>query len=139
MAHDSCAEVMESDIVQAGLACLKKAYKIFVERGYSTYLMPAGLRGINQVMELAGARMIFSLAPKIIKLLPEDTPCEERISVPVAADVLERLMTMQEFRKAYETDGMKREEFITFGSANRTTDQFINDGWNQLASYEYRK
>ena len=32
---------------------------------------------------------------------------------------------------------MKPEEFITFGSANRTTDQFINDGWNPLTAYNY--
>ncbi|MEA4966081.1 MAG: transaldolase family protein [Oscillospiraceae bacterium] len=135
VAHDSCADVGENDITQAGIACLKKAYRIFGERGYDTFLMPAGCRGANQVIELAGARMIFSIAPKIVKLLPADAPREERIDVPVAQDVLERLMTMKEFRKAYEEDGMTSEEFITFGSANRTTDQFINDGWNPLASF----
>ena len=99
--------------------------------------MPAGCRGANQIVELAGARMIMSIAPKITKLIASDTPQEERIDVPVAADVIERLMTMAEFRKAYLEDGMSREEFITFGSANRTTDQFINDGWNPLLSFAY--
>lgn len=78
--------------------------------------------------------MIFSIAPKIVKMLPSDTKCEERIDVPVAQDVIDRLMTMPEFRKAYLEDGMTREQFITFGSANRTTDQFINDGWNPLVN-----
>lgn len=137
VAHDSCANVSESDIVQAGIACAKKAYAIFNERGYDTYLMPAGCRGANQVIELAGAKMIFSIAPKIVDLLPGDTPCEERIQIPVEQDVIDRLMTMPEFRKAYEEDGMTREQFITFGSANRTTDQFINDGWTPLLSYKY--
>ena len=58
------AAVSESDITQAGIACLKKAYRIFNERGYDTYLMPAGCRGANQIIELAGAKMIFSIAPK---------------------------------------------------------------------------
>ena len=137
VAHDTGADVRESDIIQAGVACLKKAYAIFNDRGYDTFLMPAGLRGPNQVVDLAGARMIFSLAPKIVKMLPGDTPREERIQVPVQQDVLERLLTMPEFRKAYEEDGMTREQFITFGSTNRTTDQFINDGWNPLAAYRY--
>ncbi|MDA3957797.1 hypothetical protein [Oceanispirochaeta sp.] len=44
---------------------------------------------------------------------------------------------MPEFRKAYEPDGMKAEEFITFGSVNRTTTQFINEGWNPLEAFEY--
>ena len=137
VAHDSCAKVEESDIVQAGVACMKKAYNIFQERGYTTYLMPAGCRGANHVTEFAGAKMIMSIAPKIVKMIAEDAPQEERINVPVAADVIERLMTMPEFRKAYLEDGMTREEFITFGSANRTTDQFINDGWAPLLTYEY--
>ena len=128
VAHDSCAKVEESDIVQAGVACMKKAYNIFQERG---------CRGANHVTEFAGAKMIMSIAPKIVKMIAEDAPQEERINVPVAADVIERLMTMPEFRKAYLEDGMSREEFITFGSANRTTDQFINDGWNPLLSFAY--
>ena len=137
VAHDNGAKVEESDIVQAGVACMKKAYNIFQERGYTTYLMPAGCRGANHVTEFAGAKMIMSIAPKIVKMIAEDAPQEERINVPVAADVIERLMTMPEFRKAYLEDGMSREEFITFGSANRTTDQFINDGWNPLLSFAY--
>ena len=138
VAHDNGAAVEESDIIQAGIACMKKAYRIFNERGYTTYLMPAGCRGANQVIELAGAKMIFSIAPKISKLIASDTPCVERIDVPVDQAVIDRLMTMPEFRKAYLEDGMTREEFITFGSANRTTDQFINDGWNPLAAFDYK-
>ncbi|MCI8598440.1 MAG: hypothetical protein HFJ10_08360 [Lachnospiraceae bacterium] len=134
--HDNQAQVEEGDIVQAGIACLKKAYQIFGERGYDTFLMPAGLRGTNQITELAGARMIFSLAPKIVKIIAPDQPCEERIQIPVDKDVIARLMTMKEFRKAYEEEGMTRDEFITFGSVNRTTDQFIIDGWNQLVSFQ---
>ena len=137
VAHDSCAKVEESDIVQAGVACMKKAYNIFQERGYTTYLMPAGCRGANHVTEFAGAKMIMSIAPKIVKMIAEDAPQEERINVPVAVDVIDRLMTMPEFRRAYEPDGMSREEFITFGATNRTTDQFINDGWNPLLSFAY--
>lgn len=137
VALDTNANVRPEDIVQAGIACMKKAYGIFKERGYSTFLMPAGCRGANQIIELAGANMIFSIAPKIVKLIAPDTPQVEKIDVPVAQDVIDRLMTMPEFRKAYLEDGMSRNEFITFGSANRTTDQFINDGWTPLLNYKY--
>lgn len=137
VSHDCKSIVQESDIVQAGIACAKRAYQIYQERGYETYLMPAGCRGANQIVELAGAKMIFSIAPKIVRKLPSDTPCVERIDVPVEQEVIERLLTLKEFRKAYELDGMGREDFITFGSANRTTDQFINDGWNPLLNYAY--
>ena len=51
--------------------------------------------------------------------------------------VIDQLIKIPEFRKAYEPDGMKPEEFITFGSANRTTAQFIECGWNPLAAFDY--
>jgi len=137
VAHDNKANVSENDIVQAGIACAKKAYKIFNERGYDSYILPAGCRGANHITELAGAKMIMSIAPKIASLLMDVNCFEERIDTPVGQDVIDRLMTMPEFRKAYLEDGMTQDEFITFGSANRTTDQFINDGWNPLVSFKY--
>ena len=137
VAQDSFPGVRESDIIQSGTAAIKRAYEIFNERGYDTFLMPAGCRGTYHITELAGAKMIMSIAPKISELLLKETDCTERIGEPVAKDVIDRLLTMPEFRKAYEPDGMSRREFITFGSANRTTDQFINDGWNPLASFKY--
>ncbi len=137
VAHDTKAAVSESDIIQAGIACMKKAYSIFNERGYNTYILPAGLRGANQVYEMAGAKMIFSIAPKIAALIDPNAPQEERIDVPVEQDVIDRLLTMPEFRKAYLEDGMTQNEFMTFGSTNRTIDQFINDGWNMLTAYNY--
>ena len=137
VAHDSFPNVQEGDIINAGTACIKRAYGIFNEKGWDTFLMPAGCRGANHIVDLAGAKMIMSIAPKIAKLLVDVDKFEERIDVPVDKAVIDRLMTMPEFRKAYEPDGMKPEEFITFGSSNRTTDQFINDGWNPLASFNY--
>ena len=111
---------------------MKKAYKIFMERGYDTYLMPAGCRGANHVSEFSGARMIISISPKIAEALKAETELKERIDIPVAQDVIDRLMTMPEFRKAYMEDGLVPTEFIAYGATNRTTDQFINDGWNPL-------
>ena len=74
----------------------------------------------------------MSIAPAISEMLEGVTEFEERIDRPVESDIIDRLMKMPEFRKAYEPDGMKPDEFITFGSCNRTLDQFVNDGWNVL-------
>lgn len=135
VARDSQAEVGEADIIQAGTACIKRAYSIFMEKHYEVILMPAGCRGAYHVTSLAGARMIMSIAPKIADSLANETgPFKEGIGTPVPADTIGRLMTMPEFRKAYEPDGMCPEEFITFGSANRTTSQFIENGWNPLVN-----
>ncbi|MGI6298691.1 MAG: transaldolase family protein [Saccharofermentanales bacterium] len=138
VASDTSDIVKESDIICAGTAAIKRSYQIFNERGYEAYLMPAGCRGAYHIADLAGARMIMSIAPKIAVLLAEmEGPFEERIDIPVDPEVIERLMTMPEFVKAYEPDGMKPEEFITFGSTNRTLDQFVNSGWNPLANHKF--
>ena len=46
---------------------------------------------------------------------------------------------VEHLRKAYLEDGMTADQFITFGSSNRTTDQFINDGWNPLSAFRYEQ
>ena len=80
----------------------------------------------------------MSIAPKIasqLALLEE--PFTERIGLPVDKAILDRLMTMGEFRKAYEPDGMAEEDFITFGSVNRTLTQFCDNGWNPLQTFTF--
>lgn len=139
VAHDSYPGIGEECIIQAGTACIKRAYEIFNERGYDAFLMPAGCRGANHIVDLAGAKMIMSIAPKIAALLQNVDAFEERIDVPVDPVIIDRLMEMSEFRKAYEPEGMKPEEFITFGSTNRTTTQFIECGWNPLAAFNYEQ
>ncbi|QPK81268.1 transaldolase family protein [Schaalia sp. ZJ405] len=137
VAQDTSDVVTESDIIQSGTACIKKAYTIFNERGYEAFLMPAGCRGAYHITELAGAKMVMSIAPKIADELAKfEGPFKERINVPVDQDVIDRLLTMPEFVKAYNEDGMTPEQFITFGSTNRTTDQFINDGWGVLLAHK---
>lgn len=137
VAHDLGSVVTEADIRVAGTACMKRSYAIFNERGYDTILMPAGCRGDYHITSLAGAKMIMSISPKIQQaLVAIEGPFEEKINEPVDPESIQRLMTLKEFRKAYEPDGMEAEEFITFGSCNRTTDQFINSGWNPLLSYK---
>lgn len=131
--EDTKSVATESDIIWSGTAAIKRAYSIFQERNYECILMPAGCRGGYHVTELAGANMIMSIAPKIaVQLKKLEGPFEERINVPVDQAIIDRLMTMPEFRKAYEPDGMTADEFITFGSANRTLSQFCECGWNPL-------
>lgn len=101
--------------------------------------MPAGCRGGYHISELAGAKMIMSIAPKIaVQLQKLGEECfVEKINEDVDAGIIDRLNSMKEFRKAYEPDGMTVDEFITFGSCNRTLDQFVNDGWNVLTGINY--
>lgn len=138
VAKDTGVNVSESDIIQAGTACMKRAYQIFNDKKYEAILMPAGCRGASHITELAGARMIMSISPKIATLLlQEKCPFEERINIPVAQDVIDRLMTMPEFRKAYEPNGLTIDEFIGYGCCNRTLTQFVESGWSPLESLKF--
>jgi transaldolase len=138
VAQDRDLAIGEDDIRQAGTACIKHAYTLFQERGYDTFLMPAGCRGAYHISALSGAKMIMSISPKIQDELVslDEQQFVTRIDEPVDPATLERLLTLDEFARAYRADGMQAEEFITFGSTNRTIDQFINSGWNPLTALE---
>ncbi len=137
VAKDNMISIKESDIIQAGTACIKRAYGIFQSKGYDTFLMPAGCRGGYHVTSLAGARMIMSIGPSIQKALEkEQKPYTQNIDHEVPKDVIERLLKINEFRRAYEPDGMCPEDFIAFGATNRTLTQFIETGWKPIAVYK---
>ena len=137
VAHDSEADLEESDIRQAGLAVTKRAYSIYKERGYEAVLLVAALRGTHHMTELCGADLIMSIAPAYQDLLTADhLPCEEKIHCPVPDEVIERLCALPEFVRAYEPDGMQPKEFISYGATQRTLSQFCELGWNLLEKFQ---
>jgi transaldolase len=137
VAHDMAPGISESDIRWAGLACTKRAYRIFQERGYEAELLIAALRGPYHLTELAGANLIMSIAPgPQVWFIKDDQPREVRIDREVPADVVERLSTMPEFVKAYEPDGMSPAEFIGYGVTQRTISFFIEAGWKLLEGHK---
>jgi transaldolase len=135
IALDCRAPVSESDIRQAGLAVVKRAYQIYCEQGYEAVIIVAALRGTYHMTELAGAGLIMSVHPSVqAKLSAPDVPREQHIDVPVAPDVIRRLQTIPDFVRAYEPDGMTAEEFMGFGVTQRTLAQFVEAGWRPLES-----
>jgi transaldolase len=136
VAHDCKAGISESDICQAGLAVSKRAYSIYKQRDYEAVLLVAALRGTYHMTELAGAEIIMSIAPPYQEMLiSEELPCEERIDQEIPADVVERLYVLPEFVRAYEPDGMKPEDFITYGVTQKTLAQFHEGGWKLLENF----
>jgi transaldolase len=136
VAHDRRAGVSEADIRQAGIAVTKRAYSIYRRRGYEAVLLVAALRGTHHMTELAGAEVIMSLFPSVQEMLQApELPQEERIEKEVPADVIERLAQIPDFVRAYEPDGMRPEEFITYGVTQRTLSQFIESGWKLMENF----
>lgn len=136
VAHDSRAELSESDIRQAGLAVTKRAYKLYRERAYEAVLLVAALRGTYHLTELAGADLVMSIAPPYQEMfVSEDLPREPRIEKEIPAEVLERLRRLPEFARAYEPEGMAPQEFVACGVTQRTLAQFIEAGWRLLENF----
>ena len=130
IARDGKADVNEADIRQAGLAVTKRADSIFRRRQYEATLIVAALRGTYHMESLAGGELVMSIHPKYQQmLLQPDVPQEERIDRPIAKEVVWRLQAIPEFVRAYEPDGMKPEDFITYGVTQRTLTQFDLAGW----------
>ena len=137
VAHDNQVPVSETDIQQAGIAVTKRAYAIYRERGYDAVLLVAALRGDYHLTELAGADLVMSIAPAFQDVfVTRDLAREERIDVPVAPEVIERLSEMPEFLRSYDPDGMTAEEFVGFGPTQRTLSQFCEVGWKLMENLQ---
>lgn len=111
----------------AGVAALKRAYSIFRERGYRSRILSAAFRSHLHWSELVGGDLVISPPFEWQQRIQQsDFLGESRIDEPVARATLEELSTLSEFRRAYEPDGMRAEEFEDFGASRHTLRQFLD-------------
>jgi len=137
VALDTRADVQESDIQQAGLAVTKRACTLLEARDDGMEIIVAALRGTYHATELAGAKLILSIFPSWQEtLMSNQLPREERIDHEVPPAVVRRLSRMKEFVRAYEPDGMRPEEFVSFGVTQRTLGQFYDAGWKLMETFK---
>jgi len=111
----------------AGVACIKKAYAIYRERGYRTRLLAAAYRHHLHWSELVGGDLILTI-PYLWQRRFNASVLEvrERIHEPVADDIVTELCErFPDFRRAYEVEGLSVEDFDTFGPTVRTLRSFI--------------
>lgn len=140
VAKDGHSGIQESDIRLCGLAMARRTYEIFQQRGYSSVIMPAGLRGSYHVTGMAGAKITFSIHPRVQDIILKEDPKQEYgIDKPLDEDAMKRLMGLYEFRRAYEPDGLKKSEFITYGVTQKLLSQFVEGGWAMLETYHSNK
>lgn len=111
----------------AGIACFKKAYPLFRQRGYRTRLLAAAYRHHLHWSELIGGDVVLTIPHEWQVLFNgSDVAVRERINDPVPPAVLEALCThFPDFRRAYAEDGLTAAEFDTFGPTVRTLRAFI--------------
>lgn len=119
----------------AGIACMKKAYSIYKERGYRTRLLAAAYRHHMHWSEFIGGDLILTI-PYQWQLLfnASDIKVEERMDHAVDPAIIDSLYThFDDFRKAYDEDGLKIDEFDDYGATARTLRGFI-DSYHELQS-----
>lgn len=120
--------VTPGDMDWAGIACIKKAYKIYQSRGYKTRLLAAAFRNHMHWSELIGGDLILTI-PYEWQLLynSSDIEVKERMDNPVDERIVNNLYThFEEFRKAFDEDGLKIDDFDLYGATARTLRGFIN-------------
>jgi len=122
-----------ADTDWAGIACLKKAYSIYKERGYRVRLLGAAYRHHLHWTELIGGPIILTMPYSWQKLFnSSDLEVVPRFDEPVPEEILGRLLRrFVDFRKAYEEDGLKIEEFDSYGATVRTLRTFL-ESYHQL-------
>jgi transaldolase len=112
----------------AGVAVFKKTYRIFRERGYRIRLLSAAFRNHMHWSEFIGGEVVIS-PPYAwqVRLNASDIEVRPRINNPVDPKITQELIhKFGEFRRAYEENGLRVEEFDSFGATRRTLRQFIS-------------
>jgi transaldolase len=110
----------------AGVAAMKKAYRIYQERGYRLRLLSAAFRNHLHWSEFIGGDVVISPPHKWqVRFNGSDVTVEPRMDNPVDPGIVNELYDkFKEFRRAYDADGMAPAEFDDFGATRRTLRQF---------------
>lgn len=112
----------------AGLACIKRIYQIFQERGYRARILGAAIRHHMHWSELIGGDLAMTLPYEWqAQFNASDIEVIERIHNPVEPRMVETMYRLiPDFRRAYDPDGMTVDEFDMYGATARTLRTFIS-------------
>jgi len=120
----------------AGIAVFKKARRIFKEKGYRSTLLAAAYRHHLHWSELVGPGVILSMPYAWWKQFEaSDIEPAARLDEPVDPRIVETLRSrFPDFRRAYDEDGLKPDDFVHYGASVHTLSQFIA-GYHDLLSF----
>ncbi len=129
-------DLSEADVRWAELAIFKKAYRLVKERGYPSKMLICSMR-ISPIMngkkhcwhleKLAGGNIVFTCPPSFIEAVFESldgTEFRPQIDEEVPKTVLDKLLRIPYFEKAYHEDGLTLEEFNTHTALKVTATEF---------------
>ncbi len=130
--YASTETIISSEAVEmAGVAVMKKAYRIYKERGYRTKLLVAAYRNLHHFEEFIGGDIILTIPYKWQKKYNGcDVEIKDNMSAPVDEKIIRELSKHEEFVKAYD-ENFPIEEFQYYGAFKATINQFLN-GYDSL-------
>lgn len=119
----------------AGIAVMKKAYRLFKERGYRARLLAAAYRHHLHWSELVGGDIVQTIPyPWQVLFNGSDIPVQRRMDTPVDPVIVDELYRkFADFRRAYDDAGLAVPEFDGFGATRRTLRTFIGSYADLLA------
>jgi transaldolase len=111
----------------SGVACFKKAYQIYKERGYRTRLLAAAYRNFQHWTAFIGGDVSMTIPHEWqVKFNESDIKVTPSMDVPVDPKMVKAMYDLiPDFRKAYDEDGMGVQEFDGYGATVRTLRSFI--------------
>ena len=118
-----------------GVACVKRAYQIFKERGYRAKVLPAAYRNFYHWTEFIGGDLSLTIPYEWQKKFNEsNVEVMAKMDIPVDEVILNDLITkFPDFRRAYEPDGLAVDEFDQFGATVRTLRGFVGS-WHDFVA-----
>ncbi|MEI6726690.1 MAG: transaldolase family protein [Actinomycetes bacterium] len=142
-------EVSEADVRYAELAIFKKAYRTINERGYQSKMLSCSLRlgptvdGKQQIWHLeekAGANVVVTCPPSLIDEVINFPRANEikfkpnQIDVDPPKDVMDKLMRIPYFERAYDENGYTRAEYNTHPALVKTHEAF-SKATNEMVAF----
>jgi transaldolase len=111
----------------AGIAAFKRTYAILQERGCRSRMLAAAYRHHLHWTELVGGDVSLTIPYSWqVRFNASGIAPKPRMHVPVDPRLIDELTArIPDFTRAYEPDGLKIEEFDTFGATARTLRGFI--------------
>lgn len=127
--------MLDPDVLEwAGVAVSKKVYQIFKERGYRTKMLIAAYRNHLHWSQLIGGDLIHTIPYGWqVKYNNSSIEVKDTIAVPVETRIMEQLLSLEEFHKAYDEKGLKEDEFHHYGAYLTTINQFL-EGYDSLVA-----
>ena len=118
--------VLPEALEWGGVAVIKEAYRIYKERGYTTRLLSAANRNVYHWCEILGGDLAQTINYSWHKRLNScDVEVKDRMADQVPEVYMNELNKIEEFHKSFEENGMKPEEFVTYGGFRDTLTTFI--------------